>query len=274
MKKTEVLESLTGKWWFYLILGVLFFLPAYSSIKYNPAEIPKIIVEVLKNPVIYSFPIIFPVIKVLMLIMVFKIFIGNVRTNRAFALFIFILLLAVSLFQNSAFTDDYGFVFLPGNIILQMIVAFSWLWEAVSLKNVYPKPEDIGRKWILTPLVLLAFWFPMNSAVNPDFSIASLFANEAMLTYCMITPILLFLLISAYPTVNIVTFRITRFVGLLFGCMNMITWFILDRGHWWLGILHLPLFLLAVLAIFMKSRKIFPHPGGVQFSIKPLHDNN
>lgn len=248
------LESLTSKWWFYLVMGVLFFLPAYSNIKYQSTEIPKIIVEVLKNPIICSFPIIFPVIKLLMLIMVFRIFIGNVRTNRTFAFFIFVLLLAVSLFQNSAFTDNYGFVFLTGNIILQMTVAFSWLWEAVSVKNVYPKLKDIGIKWILTPLVLLAFWFPMNNAVKPDFSIATLFANEAMLTYCMITPILLFILIIAYPRVNIVTFRISRFVGLLFGCMNMITWFILDRGYWWLGILHLPLFLLAVLAMFMKSK--------------------
>jgi len=77
-----------------------------------------------------------------------------------------------------------------------------------------------------------------------------------MLTYCMVTPILLFLLIAAYPRVNVVTFRITRFVGLLFGGMNMINWFILNREFCWLGVLHLPLFLLAILALFLKTKNM------------------
>ncbi|GAH34148.1 unnamed protein product, partial [marine sediment metagenome] len=55
---------------------------------------------------------------------------------------------------------------------------------------------------------------------------------------------------------NIVTFRITSFVGLLLGSVNMINWFILNRDFWWLGVLHLPLFLLAVLAISLKKFRI------------------
>ena len=96
----------------------------------------------------------------------------------------------------------------------------------------------------------------MDNSANPDFSITSLFTNGAMLTYCMVTPILLFLLISAYPRVNVVTFRITSFVGLLYGIMNMINWFILNNEFWWLGVLHLPLFLLAIIALFLKTKNI------------------
>lgn len=248
------LKFLTSKWWLYLILGFLFFLPSYSAIKYPTTEIPKVIVEVLKNPIIYSYPIIFPVLKIVMLIMVLGIFLSNIRINRIFAFFISVLLLAVSLFQNSAFTNDYGFVLLTGSCILQLVVVISWLWEVLSPENVYPKPKDFQWKWILVPLVFLSYWFPMDNAANPDFSITSLFTNGAMLTYCMVTPILLFLLIAAYPRVNVVTFRITRFVGLLFGGMNMINWFILNREFWWLGVLHLPLFLLAILALFLKTK--------------------
>jgi hypothetical protein len=250
------LESLTSKWWLYLILGFLFFLPSCSAIKYPTTEIPKVIVEVLKNPIIYSYPIIFPVLKILMLIMVLGIFLSNIRINRIFAFFISVLLLAVSLFQNSAFTNNYGFVLLTGSCILQLVVAISWLWEVLSPENVYPKPKDFQWKWILVPLVFLSYWFPMDNSANPDFSITSLFTNGAMLTYCMVTPILLFLLIAAYPRVNVVTFRITRFVGLLFGGMNMINWFILNREFWWLGVLHLPLFLLAILALFLKTKNM------------------
>jgi len=72
------LESLTSKWWLYLILGFLFFLPSYSAIKYPTTEIPKVIVEVLKNPIIYSYPIIFPALKILMLIMVLGIFLSHI----------------------------------------------------------------------------------------------------------------------------------------------------------------------------------------------------
>jgi len=250
------LESLTSKWWFYLILILLYFLPSYSAIQYPTTEIPKVIVEVLKNPIIYSYPIIFPIFKILMLIMVLGIFLCNNRINRIFAFFIFILLLVISIFQNSSFTNDYGFVLLTGGCILQLTMAISWGWEVLSPKNFYPKPKNFQWKWILVPLVFLSFWFPMDNSANPDFSITSLFTNGAMLTYCMVTPILLFLLISAYPRVNVVTFRLTSFVGLLYGIMNMINWFILNNEFWWLGVLHLPLFLLAIIALFLKTKNI------------------
>lgn len=248
------IELLTTKWWFYLILLFLYFLPSYSKINYPPSEIPKVIVEVLKNPLISSYPVIFPIIKILMLVFVLGILISD-RINKIFAFFISILLLAVSLFQNSAITHDYGFVILTGSLILQLIMALSWLWEAILPQNVYSRPINFGWKWILVPLVLLAFWFPMNNLANPDFSVTSLFANSAMLTFCMITPILLFLLILAFPKVNLVTFRITSFAGLLFGSMNMVQWFMLNREFWWLGVLHLPLFILAVLAISLKTKE-------------------
>src|SRR4030042_5262702 len=99
--------------------------------------------------------------------------------------------------HNSAFTNDYGFILLTGNCILQLVVIISWLWEVLSFENVYPKPRDFQWKWILVPLVFLSYWFPMDNTVNPDFSMTSLFTNGAMLTYCMIIPTLLFLLIAA-----------------------------------------------------------------------------
>ena len=250
------IEYIVGKWWFYVILAIALFLPSYSTIKYASTDTTKVIEEVLRNPLIYTYPALFTLSKLLMIEMVAGVIVFSYMYRKIFAYYIFALLMVVAIFQNSANTADYGFVFLVGNAIVTVLVALAWLREAIKPENEYTKPKDWGWKWMLVPLVLLAFWFPANSLAQPDWSFAELFSNGAMLTYCMVTPILLFLLITAYPRVNIVTFKLTRFVALMFAIMNMITWFVLNNDYWYMGIMHLPLLILSVIAMCMNAKNI------------------
>jgi len=72
---------------------------------------------------------------------------------------------------------------------------------------------------------------------------------KAGLTYCMITPVALSVLLLYYPDVNRVTLRVTAFVGLYFGIMNMLTWFVLNTEFWWMGVLHLPLLMNSIIGL-------------------------
>jgi hypothetical protein len=86
------------------------------------------------------------------------------------------------------------------------------------------------------------------------FSVSDVIFNEAGLTYCMITPVVLSILIIYYPNINMATLRITSFVGFYFGVVNMITWFILNTDFWWMGVLHLPLFLISSFGLLLSMR--------------------
>jgi hypothetical protein len=37
------------------------------------------------------------------------------------------------------------------------------------------------------------------------------------------------------------TLSMVSYVGLLFGLLNMVTWFGVQNQNWWMGVLHLPL---------------------------------
>ena len=86
------------------------------------------------------------------------------------------------------------------------------------------------------------------------FSLKDLIMNESGLTYCMVTPIILSILLLYYPRINGITLRITSFVGLLFGILNMITWFILNTNFWWMGILHLPLLIISCVGLVLSKK--------------------
>jgi hypothetical protein len=164
-----------------------------------------------------------------------------------------LLLFAIALFQNSASTEQFGLVIIIGNVVLITIVALAWLWEAVARKGEYSRAAPSPWKWPFFALAFFAFWFPANSATAaPDFNPLSLVTNGSMVTYCMATPVLLAFLLLYFPHVNIVTFRLSAFVGLMFGGVNAITWFVLNPSMWWMGVLHVPLLLVSLLCFVLS----------------------
>lgn len=105
-------------------------------------------------------------------------------------------------------------------------------------------------------LMILAFLMPYiieNNKIMP--SISTIFTNEAGVTYCMITPVIIGMLILFSKNIDKATINIISFVGLSFGIFNMMTWFGFNIKDWWMGILHLPLLIISIYGLRISKIK-------------------
>ena len=102
----------------------------------------------------------------------------------------------------------------------------------------------------------LAFLMPYtikNNIIVP--SISTIFINEAGVTYCMITPVIIGMLILFSKNINKATINAISFVGLSFGIFNMMTWFGFNIENWWMGILHLPLLIISIYGLRISKKQ-------------------
>jgi len=89
----------------------------------------------------------------------------------------------------------------------------------------------------------------------PSFSPVRLLINESGLTYCMMTPVILAVLTLYHPTVNLAVLRVSSFVGMMVGAVNMFVWFVVIPSAWWMGVLHIPLVVISVYAFVLAHLK-------------------
>ena len=109
--------------------------------------------------------------------------------------------------------------------------------------------------------MILAFLMPysVNSIGNIYPSLALRIPyNEAGVTYCMITPIVIGVMLLYSKGVDKSTLSVISYVGFVFGVLNMITWFIMNLDNWWMGVLHLPLLIISFygLVIVYKEKSV------------------
>ncbi len=251
------LELITRKWWFFLFFILMQFIPPYASKGFEVAETGKFIGEVLSHSLVYNFPTFYSIFKILPLVLVICIILLGNRIARIFNLYVAITYLLFVFLQNIAFTEKYGLAIITINMVMFLLVALFWLWEALVQKNDFTSPTKSPRKYWIIPLAFLAFWYPINpETMGPDFNILYLLTNEAGLTFCMMTPVYISLLILYYPRINLVTLRVTSLVGAIIGFYNILTNFILFPSLlWWNGILHLPLISISVYGLIISLRK-------------------
>jgi len=251
----EKLYSLTRKWWFYVLLLFLFFIPSYSQISVSPQEINNLILETLSNPLIYYSSTFYSSIKIIFLGLTISLFIVPKLTSKFYKIFITLLLGIIAVFQNMSNTSSYGFSILFGNIILQLIVVAFWVLEISLNKINFNKITKTSARLFILPLTILAFWMPIDNNIKLDFNPFSFFLNESIVTYCMITPVILSLLILSYPHVNKTLLRVMSFVGILFGIINLLTWFLINSDYWWMGVLHIPLISISLFGFILGITK-------------------
>ncbi len=238
---------LTQRWWFYVLLVLLFFLPTFSTVAFDQRQSPLVIQQVLKDPLIYRYPLLMPLAKVSTAVLVAAIFIFGNRARRVFNLYMTLIYLGLALFQTSAITEDYGFVILSGNLVLMFVLTLAWVVETLVEDNDFSKRNIPLWKWWVAPPALLAYLMPVASdVIAPDYNLLSMLSNPACLTYCMFTPVVIALLMLFHPNINLPLLRLMCFVGIIFGLVNMITWFVISPEGWWMGILHLPLLLISI----------------------------
>jgi len=257
-KTQEKLELITRRWWFlllFILLGTI--VPPIVTKGFDPSKIGEIIPYILGHALIKHCAPLYPVFKIIPIILFSALILFGNRIGRIFSLYVGITYLLFAVLQGIAITDKYGFGIVTGNFILKLIVATFWFWEAsVNRNNFTPQKLPIIRYWVV-PLAFLAFWYPVNlESMKPDFNLAYLFTNPAGLAFCMMTPVYLGILTLYYPKVNIATLRVTSLLGILIGFWNMVVNFVLKPDIlWWNGVLHLPLVFISIYAFILSFRR-------------------
>jgi hypothetical protein len=249
------LDRLTSRWWFYLILLLLMFVPpTYASRPYDPRLSGQVISAVMQNALIASLPAIYPAFKVFPIVLVVAILMWRDRATRWFDGYVAATLLLFALFQNAAVTQRYGLVILTGNVVVYAILALLWAWETILKANDFSTPVRVWWKYWVAPIAFLGFWFPLNVVnLQPDFSPLLILTSEAGLASCMMIPVYLAVVLVFEPDMNRPVVRATGFVGLVTALLNFLQWFVLEP-HPWLGVLHLPLFLICAYALVVSLR--------------------
>lgn len=255
MRVQKWLTWLSGKWWFYLVFFLLTFVPAYAAKPYNSRESAGLVIAVLSNAMVYSWKALFPVFKIVPILTFAALALWKDRATRAFHLYAAVNFLVVGLFENMALTPKYGFTVLTGNVAICLIITAVWLWEGVIKQSDFSKAQwSPGRLWVL-PLAFIAFWYPINmGTLRPDFNLLYLVTSEAGVTFCMMLPVYLAVLLLFHPNVNIVTLRVTSFAGVVIGLLSAVQFFALNRGMGWMGVLHLPLLVISICAFVLSCR--------------------
>jgi hypothetical protein len=241
------LGALTKKWWLYLALLLLFFLPIQAARDFDPRESIDLIGQVLSNPLIYALPILMPVAKAVPVVLIAGLLIFGNRVRRAFNLYVALLFLALAILQTTAVTDRYGLVAITGNLALILVVGLVWAWEVIVERNDFTPRGHRWWKWWVAPVAAVALLAPVDaSTMSPDFNLARLLSNEAGLTFCMMTPVVLAVLTLYHPAVNPTVLRVSSFARILLGVVNMIVWFFVEPWGWWMGVLHIPLLSISI----------------------------
>ena len=252
------LESITRKWWFFLLLILAnIFLPPYVSKGFEWSEIGWITGTILSNALVYTYTALYPIFKIIPIGFVVSIIFLRNRVTRLFSLYVAITYVLFAFLQNIAVTEEHGLGIITVNVVMFGIVAAFWFWEALAQRNDFvPQKWSAWKYWVI-PLAVLAFWYPLNpDTMMPDFNPIYLLANMAGLAFCLMTPVYLAILTLYYPNVNMASLRVTSLVGAIIGFYNMLTNFIMfPTLLWWNGVLHIPLMTISVYGLILSLKK-------------------
>lgn len=251
------LELITRKWWFFLLFLLLQFIPPYASKGYKWPELANVIVDTISHALKYSCASLYPIFQIIPIVLVISIiFLGN-RVTRLFNVYVAINYILIAFLQHIAITEKYGLGILTLNIVMFLIVAGFWVWEAIVRENDFtPRKQPIWKFWVI-PLAFLAFWEPINwTTGQPDFNPIYLLTSGSGLAGCMMTPVYLAILTLYYPRVNTATLRVTGLVGTIIGLYSMwMNFLFLPSRLWWNGVLHIPLLTISIYGLVLSLKK-------------------
>jgi len=251
-----------------IALVIISMLPIYTEIPYNLQNTQDVISSILMVSIqpYQNFGWIF---HVMALLLILYILMRPNQAGRVLAGYIAVNYLIIAAIQPHAVTAKYGFALQTGAMVGTVLIAITWLVVAIrnslkiSLKNI-PR-----WRYFLVPLALLVFWSPVKvigDTILPDFDPRLLLTSADFgLTYCFVTPFFLYLLILFSASHTSFAFRITAFNALLYGLFNQVHWF--NPSTTWMGVMHLPLLILSLLALFLPYLE-HSHVGKPVFDLK------
>ena len=264
---SRIMDRLTSNRRFYVLLYVLGFLilQPYASKGYSWPEMWNVIKEVVAyNAIIYRLvDLAWPsaLLHVLALALITAVVIWGEKAAKIFNIYTFIVYLMIAVGQGVGISERYGLIILTGNVILTLLVAFSWGWECLVGRNKFRRRFFTPKHLWLVPLAAWAYWSPPEPfKLDPLYLLIGYFG----VSYCFTTPVILTLMILYYPDVNKPVMRLTAFLGLIFGLYNVVPPLIylalgtyITEAIWRGTILHLPLLITNAyaLVITIKSFK-------------------
>lgn len=203
-------------------------------------EVGAAINEALAQPLVYAYPVVFPLAKLLLVAVGVLAMVGVRWSARVLIGYFAVVLVVVGLLQNMADLGERGFVITTGNIVVMLALAVGCLvalrWVGVEAGELRP-----SRLWVV-PLAALAAAFPfreVDGLLLPG--IEGTLTGPAGVTFCMVAAVVaaaMYVRPGAYPALLRVA---VGSVGTLFGLLNAVTWFVFVPASWWMGVLHLPL---------------------------------
>jgi len=252
----EKLVVAVWKWWFPLIFVLIQFIPSFAAKGFDPREMGEVISTILQNAIISSVEIVYPLFKLIPILLVVLIVLRKKGVARWFNIYVGISYVLFAFLQHVAITEEYGFSVVISNLIMLLVVAAFWFWDVFAQKNCFtPVKQPLWKYWVI-PLAFLAFWYPINQdTFMPDFNLVYLFNNAAGLTFCMMTSVYLAILILQYPQINLATLRVTGLAGIIIASYNILLNFVMyPELLWWNGVLHIPLLMISGAALGQKKR--------------------
>ena len=257
-KVQEKLEAATWRWWFYLIFVLIQFIPSFAAKGFDPREMGEVISTILQNAIISSVEIVYPLFKIIPILLVILIVLRKKGVARWFNFYVGISYVLFAILQHVAITEEYGFSIVISNLVMLLIVATFWFWDVFAQKNSFMLVKQPLWKYWVIPLAFIAFWYPLNQdTFMPDFNPVYLFNNAAGLTFCMMTPVYLAILLLHYPQINIATLRVTGLAGIIIASYNLLlNFFMYPDTLWWNGVLHIPLLMISGAALGQKKPNV------------------
>ena len=245
-------ESLSKKWWSYLLLVLFFFIPIYATKGYDPRNINIVILDLLKTSS-ETYKVAAPFFHIATIIIIILLIIFKNKVRQVFNIYICISFFYFAFAQGVFFTDKYGVAIMGNYVIIFSIIGIYWIWEIIVKQNDFTLPKIPYWKYWVVPFAFLSFWSPVELEFRPIYLLTSDYGT----TFCFTAPVILAILSLYHPRVNIAVLRVTSFVSLFVGILNM-TYIFLD-GIWWLIILHIPLFVISLYCLILSFQKITPN---------------
>lgn len=147
------------------------FIPPIATRPFDPSQAGEVVLYILSHSLVHSLAPFYPLFNIVALVLLVSLCVWGNRVARVFALYAGLNYILFALLQGMAITDRYCVEIVTGNVIVMLLVAFTWLWEAVVMKgDYYLRGAWRTRLWVV-PLAVLAFWYPLNPrTLMPDFN--------------------------------------------------------------------------------------------------------
>lgn len=259
LTKRDWLEELTRKDWFILFLAILpFLIPPYASNGYIfPGKWHEVTFYALFRGIVYFVPTVYPIFKVIPILLVTALVIFGNRVRRIFNIYVALSFLTFALGQNIGTYEKYGIAICIFNLIFFLIIAAFWISEVFVSKNDFtPRRQLLWRYWVV-PVAIFAFWFPSHAkTLTPYFNPAYIINSMSGMTFSSMAPVYIALLTLYYPHVNVAVLRIMSIVGMIIGIYySLINFLYRPELLWWNGVMHIPLLALSLYGLIISNKR-------------------